>query len=95
MQKAFEEYSGKVEFVFINVLKWQNNNVTEVDNFLSENGYTFHTYYDTMREAEQACNVQAIPLTLFIDKTGKVVYTYNSSISASVMDNYIQKIINS
>jgi len=92
-QEVYDEYKNEVSFVFVNVLRWQGDTVEDVEAFLQQNGYTFPTYYDVDREAEEACNVSSIPLTVFIGRDGKVKKTYSGSISKMVLRNTIKDIL--
>ena len=92
-QETYDEYKDEVHFVFVNVLRWQGDSVADVEDFLRKNGYTFPTYYDVDREAERACGVSSIPLTLFIGKDGKVKKTYSGTISKTVLRNNIKSIL--
>ncbi len=92
-QEAYEEYSEEVTFLFINVLHWRNNTVTQVENFLSSNGYTFPTYYDTHGNASDECNVNSIPLTIFMGKDGKVKQTHSGTINKSKLISGIKNLL--
>ncbi len=92
-QNAYEKYKDEVTFVFINVLNWQNDTVAEVEEFLFSNGYTFPTYYDSKGEAAEECNVQSIPLTIFMSENGKVQDTHLGIISQSRLERSIKALL--
>lgn len=92
-QDAYDDYEDEVEFMFINELNFRGNTVAQVESFLDQYGYDFPVYYDKKNEASKSCSVSSIPLTLFIDKEGKVAYTYSGMISKALLYSYIEKII--
>lgn len=92
-QEAYREYNDEVTFLFINVLHWQKDTVNEVEKFLSNNGYTFPTYYDTKSEAANECKVTSIPLTIFMGKDGKVKQTHSGTISKSKLISGIKNLL--
>ena len=92
-QQVYDEYKDEVHFLFINELQWRNNSIESVRTFMETNGYDFPVYYDVTGEAGTACNVSSIPLTVFVDREGKVAYTYNAAMSKSQIVAQIQKLL--
>ena len=92
-QEVYDAYKDKVHFLFINELQWRNDTIASVRAFMETNGYDFPVYYDVRGEAGTACNVDSIPLTLFIDKDGKVAYAYNSMMNKAQIVAQIQKLL--
>lgn len=92
-QNMYEKYHDKVTFVFVNVLNWQGDTIAEVEEFLFSNGYTFPTYYDTLGEGAEECNVKSIPLTLFMGEDGKVKDSHLGTISQSKLENSIKALL--
>ena len=92
-EKAYKKYGDDVEFIMVNMLRWQNDTIGDVQAFMSENGYSFPVYYDVERSAEEAYAVDSIPLTLFIGKDGKVKYTYSGTIPQQMLTDYIERLI--
>ena len=92
-QDAYDDYKGEVEFMLINEVNFRGNTVAQVEAFMEQYGYDFPVYYDTRSEASKSCSVSSIPLTLFIDKEGKVAYTYSGMISKALLYSYIEKIV--
>ena len=91
--EAYHKYKGKVKFMMVNLTNFGSETRAKAENFLEQNNYDFPVYFDTKSNAENAYNVQAIPLTLFIDENGKLVRSYNQMISGSLLEAYIQDIL--
>jgi len=67
IQKLYEDYNDKVEFVFVT-----NDYFKEVNTFLKKNNYTFKVFRP-MEDYPEFFNISSIPRTFLIDKEGHVV----------------------
>lgn len=67
-QKAFEKYAEEITFVFVSV----DDTKQEVEEFLTENGYTFPVYMDPQSESLMAYGIGSIPVTVLIDAEGNI-----------------------
>src|SRR5690606_10784107 len=76
MQAAVNKYKddSEVEFLFIDTWQREENYKELVDNFITENKYTFHVLFDEMKDRENATvtayGVRGIPTKVVIDKEG-------------------------
>ena len=60
-EKAYKTYGDKVEFMMVNLTDGQRETVPKVNEFISENEYTFPVYYDTKYSASAAYGISSIP----------------------------------
>ena len=90
-EKACAEYEGVV-FLMVNLTDGNRDTVDAVDEFISQNGYTFPVYYDTAFSAANAYEVSSIPVTYFIDVNGNVAASHLGMISSQALADGIEKI---
>ena len=89
---AYEEYKKEVQFMMVNLTTWEETtSISYVKDFLNEKGYDFPAFFDAKGKAADAYDIQSIPLTLFIDKNGNLVYEHTGAMSESQLTNYIEK----
>lgn len=67
MQKLYDDYNDKVEFVFVSDEKQD-----VVSQFLTKNGFSFRVYKPTTQYPE-AFDISGIPRTFLIDSKGNIV----------------------
>ena len=67
IQKLYEDYNDKVEFIFVT-----NDYYSEINPFLKKNNYTFKVFRPQEAYPE-FFNISSIPRTFLIDKYGNVV----------------------
>lgn len=72
-EKAYEKYSGRVNFLMINLTDGYRDTVEKVSDFVTKKGYQFPVFYDTKMNAASVYGVSSIPATLFIDEEGFIV----------------------
>lgn len=90
-EKACAEYEGVV-FLMVNLTDGNRDTVDVVNEFISQNGYTFPVYYDTAFSAANAYEVSSIPVTYFIDVNGNVAASHPGMISSQALADGIEKI---
>lgn len=66
LQKLYDDYNDKVEFIFIS-----NESFKTINSFLKKNSYTFKVFKEATRS--DFFNVRGIPRTFLISKQGNVV----------------------
>ena len=72
-EKAFKEYSDRIDFMMINPADGVNDTKENVEKFLAKTGYTFPVYYDRDLNAGRVYGIKGFPTTFFIDKDGYVL----------------------
>ena len=88
------QYQDQVNFLIINLTSSESISPEEVFTFLSNNGYSFPLYFDTLDQGTTAYNIDAIPLSVFISEDGHVVGTNVGSLEKDQMQELIEKLIN-
>jgi peroxiredoxin len=71
MQEIYEKYEDK-GLILLAVNNTHQDNLSDVIDFVSENRLTFPVLLDTEGFVSNKYQVQALPSTFFIDKTGKI-----------------------
>ncbi len=70
LELSWKQYKDKgVKFIGINVM----NEKKGAQDYLNELGVTFHNLYDPNGEIANSFNVAALPVTFFVDKSGRIV----------------------
>ena len=90
-EAAAEKYTDVV-FMMVNYTDGENETVESASAYIEEEGYTFPIYYDTSLQAANAYAVQAFPTTVFIDRDGRIIKTYEGSLSADRLEYYVDMI---
>ena len=72
-QAAFEEYGEDVHFLMVNMSEAFGDSREDAAKVLADGGYTFPVYYDDFAECAYGYGINAIPVTVFIDKDGNIV----------------------
>lgn len=90
-QKLYQDYQDKIVFLFI------SNETTEVtERFLKKKEYTFKTY-SGVTENPKALNINGIPRTFLIDKSGNIVIdktgaaNWNSDFVRNTIDELLKE----
>lgn len=90
-EKLYSEYKESAAFLMINV-PMDSALDEKVNSFIDENGYTFPVYCDSDFSAADAYGVWAMPQSLFINKDGKLVQSYNGELSEDKLFSYFDLI---
>lgn len=93
-EKMYQQYNSKgIVFMMVNLTDGDRETTATAKKFLSDNHYTFPVNFDTNFSASDAYNISAIPDSIFIDRNGNVVNSYEGMIDAATMKNNIEKIL--
>lgn len=68
-QKAYDKYAEEITFVFVSV----DDGKEEVEEFLTENGYTFPVYLDSGSNCLITYGISSIPVTVLVDAEGNIL----------------------
>ena len=90
-EKMYKELGDEVEFVMVN-LTYGRETMANAKNYVDTNGFTFNVYYDTQGKASTAYNISSIPMTVFIDKDGKLVERKIGTLSEAQLRTRIENI---
>ena len=81
-QAAFEANGERIRFVMVDLTDGETETEEAVNAFLEENGYTFPVYFDKSGGAATAMEINAIPLSVFLNADGTIAKSVNSMLSA-------------
>ncbi len=87
-QTVYEELGDDVQFVMVNY----GDTLSQVDDFLEENTYTFPIYFDLVGSAVETYQVSGFPTTVFIRKNGEVSDVRSGALSEEILRSCISKI---
>lgn len=90
-EKLYVEYGNKAAFLMINVPMDSALN-EKVNSFIDENEYTFPVYCDSDFSAADVYGIWAMPQSLFINKDGELVQSYNGELSEDKLFAYFDLI---
>lgn len=85
----YAKYGEQAAFLMINV---PMSGDEKADTFIEENGYSFPVYYDSEFNAADTYGVWAMPQSLFINKEGELVQSYNGELTESKLLSYFESI---
>ncbi len=91
-EKLYKELGDKVEFMMVGMTDGLSETEDTVKEFVKENNYTFPVYCDSDSSAASAYEVYSIPVTLFIDKEGRLSDMRIGALSETALRNGIEKI---
>ncbi len=87
----YNYYKDSVNFMMVNT-----EDASQMDNvaaFISDNGYSFPVYYDLDYSGTKAYSINAIPVTLFIDKDGNLIEKQVGAMDEETIREYIEEIL--
>lgn len=91
-EEMYKKYGDEVEFMMVNLTSGRETK-SVAKAFVDSCGYTFPVYYDTMSSGAMAYGINAIPLTVFINKDGSIASYYNQMIDGVTLENGIKDIM--
>jgi len=71
-QRLYDEMGGDLHILKVNLLDGQRETREQVDDFMTDNEYTFPLFFDTGAGADEY-GIRFIPMTFFIDANGVLV----------------------
>ena len=93
-QEFYETYGEEVHFVIVNLTDGQQETVESASEFIAEKGYTFPVYYDTDIDAAMKYGVSAVPVSYFIDAEGRFVAWAQGALSADMLRQGMDMLLN-
>lgn len=93
-EKMYLQYSSKgVVFLMVNMTDGSRETTATAKQFLKDNKYTFSAYFDVKSDAANTYGISSIPDSIFIDKDGNIVNTYEGMIDSATMKKNIEAIM--
>ncbi|MBR0327095.1 MAG: TlpA family protein disulfide reductase [Clostridia bacterium] len=88
-EAMYKKYGDSINFMMVDMTDGSRETAQKVKAFVDSNGYTFPVYLDTRQYAAYTYSVSSIPLTLFINENGEIVYNYVGAMNAKTLENFI------
>lgn len=92
-EAMYKKYSGKVDFVMVNMTDGARETKKKASSFIKKQGYTFPVYYDTEQEAAYNYQASSLPTTYFINRDGAIVSGTRGAMEESTLESQIKKLI--
>lgn len=90
-EKAYSEYGETVQFLMMNETDGVRDTVDSAKKFREENGYTFPVCFDTKGEGARAYSVLSIPMTVFINAEGQLVYQHIGALTEEELFSMLER----
>jgi len=92
-QNLYLEYGDRVEFMMVNLTDGAQETQADVEEYITENGYTFPVYCDTSMYAAAVYGVYSIPTTFFIGSEGEALYYQMGAMSEDMLRSAIEDML--
>ena len=88
-EDMYKKYGDSINFMMVDMTDGSRETAQKVKAFVDSNGYTFPVYLDTKQYAAYTYSVSSIPMTLFINENGEIVYNYVGAMNSKTLENFI------
>ena len=95
IEAAYQEYGEQIHFLVVDLTDGVQETVEKAAGYIAEQGYTFPVYFDSDMEGAGAYSVTGIPVTYFIDEAGTFVAYYQGAMSADILQQGIDLLLES
>lgn len=92
LDKLNRQMNASVQFLMVNVTDGKRETLASAKKFIQGNGYGFPVYYDNKKEGVAAYNLTAIPVTIIIDREGKIVKKIYGEIDEDALTGYLENL---
>jgi len=92
-EQMYKEYGDTVEFMMVNLTDGQEETQEVVNTFIEDTGYTFPVYFDTEYSGAMAYGTYSIPVTVFVNRDGEIVYKKVGMIQEDMLKAFIERIV--
>ena len=93
-EKAYSEYGETVQFLMLNETDGVRDTVDSAKAFCEENAYSFPVCFDTKGEGARAYSVLSIPLTVFLNAEGQLVYQHIGALTEEELFSMLARQVN-
>lgn len=83
-----------IQFLMVNVTDGSRETLSSAKEFIKDAGYDFPVFYDTELDAATAYGASGLPMTVFIDKDGRLVTYALGMLSAENLNKGIELLKN-
>ncbi|MEW9123692.1 MAG: TlpA disulfide reductase family protein [Thermotaleaceae bacterium] len=95
IQAIYDQYQKEdVVILAVNALAAEQGDMTTVDQFLDDNGYTFPVLYDVDGSVLIKYKVRSFPTTYIIDKEGVIADFISGAMDKDTMEKRIEQVLN-
>ncbi len=88
-EAAYQTYGDSIRFLMVDLADGRQETVAGAQRFIEKKGYTFPVYFDTDGSAAGAYRIYAIPRTVAVDAEGRLVRSYEGSMSRKMLEALI------
>lgn len=90
----FQKYGDKgVVFLMVNMTDGQRETIDIAKKFVKDSNYKFDIYFDVNSDAANNYGISSIPDSLFIDKNGNIVNSYEGAIDEATIQRNIDTLL--
>ncbi len=93
-QKAYAQYGEEIQFLIMNETDGVRDTVESARSFAEENQYDFPLYFDTKGQGGRAYSVMYIPVTVFINAEGEMVYEHVGALTEEDLFSMLERHLN-
>lgn len=86
LQKYYDNYKEKINFVNISVIDGVTETKEDIKEFLERNNITIPILYDTEYLAKNEYKIESIPTFVFINKNNEIINTISTDINEDVIE---------
>lgn len=90
--EVYKEYQNDVVFMMIDLVDGARETLAKGKKHIKNQGYSFPVYFDTEQSAAYSYGISSIPITLFIDSEGYIVFGYRGQIDQDTLVDSIELI---
>ena len=91
-QSAYETHKDDIQFIMLNLTDGERETQKSVEEYISENEYTFPVFMDIKGEGANTYGIYTIPQTMFIDKDSNIIYNHTGAMTLHDIETYIKQI---
>ena len=94
LEEAYKKYGEEIQFVILNMTDGSRETVESARRYIESAGYSFPVFYDKQQNGVIAYGISGVPVTFFIDADGYVKGVYSGAMSANILQQGIDRILN-
>lgn len=86
IQNVYEEWQKKYNVQLVAVSIDDIRNQSKVKTYVNGESWEYLILMDTNQDLKRALNIQTVPFTLLVDKSGKIVYEHSSYVEGDELE---------
>jgi len=94
INEVYEEWQKKYDMKLVAISIDDSRSSTKVKPYMDGQRWEFDVLLDVNQDFKRALNIQSVPFTLLLDKTGKIVYQHSGYVDGDeiILEEEIQKL---